>query len=193
MTLDEAEDVLSKTYLIKANPLSGVPYPMPIPRLCAPMAHLMRRGGPGHRLEMTRLLAHRTLAVRERNSASRSMGAGRYRIDTEHGQIEFSIGKDSDISARLKLDEHVLVSANEVILLQTILPESMISACIGRRLGDVIETPRGLDMEDLMITKVNVGTRRSRLVLDVPQQDLWLADIPHDSQDSDPQPLALCA
>lgn len=134
----------------------------------------------------TLLLQHRRQLRRKVNDIVRHIAANKHRpstppllrsLRTAAGTVEMRTSGHGSISTSLIASPKVKFAQREIVLFDTLMPDTVIAACIGRTLRDVVDMGPNFPARDAAIVNGRRVVSSTRLALDVPLATLRHRDI----------------
>ena len=163
---DEARAIIAR--LLEEPWLLDGPAPAPVENLHRPIATLLR-ATPATRLGVLRALDRTAIARDARPGGTIADRLGEMTvIDTPWGVVTMGKGMGRALSATLDLGPDCMHDGRRVVFHRTTTPEVLVTASVGRRLGELVTLADGHPLADARITGARTTETRFAVDLDIP-------------------------
>ena len=153
-------------------------FPVPFFNLHRPVGDLLRAGHDRAQDRIRTLLAERTAVLRA-GGERRTFWAT---IRTPAGVVRLTTLTSHDIGVRLTIAPDVWMTSGELVLKGVALPDVAQAAIVGHVVDEFVPLPSGHALSGLAIANARMCGTSIRLRLDMPEDELRLAEIGEDPQ-----------
>lgn len=178
MARRDAETSLCATAFVRPLRTGEQVTALPFFNLYRPIGDLLRAGHDRAQDRVRTLLVKRTSTIR----ANGGPGTFWTTIRTPDGVLRLTTLNSYDISIRLTIAEGVWLTSGELVLKGVALPDVMQAAITGGAIDDFVTLPAGHALSGLAVESARMCGASIRLKLDMPRDELRLAEIAEDPE-----------